>query len=186
MTVIKALAICGSLRKASFNQKLLNIAKTIAQNAGVTVTTADLKALNLPAYNYDTEAEGYPEPVKALSSMVSEADLLLIASPEYNYSIPGVLKNAIDWVSRVKPNPFSGKAAAIFGASTGVFGTVRGQNQLRQALTCVNVLMLSQPQILVGMADTAFETDGSLKNKAVEEKIRELIFKTCEYVRRIS
>jgi chromate reductase, NAD(P)H dehydrogenase (quinone) len=185
MASLKALAICGSLRKGSFNLKLLNIAKTIAQNAGMTVNAADLKELNLPAYNYDIEVEGLPEPVGKLADMVKQSALLLIASPEYNYSIPGVLKNAIDWVSRVKPNPFNGKVAAIFGASPGAFGTVRGQNHLRQILTCVNVLVVAQPQVLVGMADTAFEADGSLKNKAVEEKLKELILKTSEYTGRI-
>jgi len=184
MASLKALAICGSLRKDSFNLKLLNIAKTVAQNAGLTVVAADLKELNLPLYNYDIEAAGFPEPVRKLSDMVKEADMLLIASPEYNYSFSGVLKNAIDWVSRVKPNPFNGKAAGIFGASTGAYGTVRGQNHLRQALTCVNVFVPAQPQVLVAMADTAFEVDGSLKNKDVEEKLKELILKTAAYIRR--
>jgi len=180
MKNIKALAICGSLRKDSFNLKLLKIAIKIAKENGIETAAANLGELNLPVYNYDIETQGFPEPVRQLSEMVKNADLLLIASPEYNFSVSGALKNAIDWVSRVKPNPFSGKAAAIFGASTGPFGTVRGQNQLRQILSCVNVMVLPQPQVLVAAADTVFEVDGSLKLKAAEDKLRELIVSTSE------
>jgi len=180
---MRALAICGSLRKDSYNLKLLKLALKAAAEAGVETVTADLKELNLPMYDFDIETAGYPASVSRLAEMVKSSDVLLIASPEYNYSVSGALKNAIDWVSRVKPNPFSGKAAAIFGASPGPFGTVRGQNQLRQILTTVNVTALPQPQVLVMQAAEAFEADGSLKNKIAERNLQDLISKTLELAR---
>ena len=185
MTALKALAVCGSLRKDSYNLKLLHTAQKIAREAGLTVSEADLKALDLPVYNYDLEAAEFPGRVKETAEMVKSSDVLLLASPEYNYSVSGALKNAIDWVSRSKPNPFNGKVAAIFGASTGPFGTVRGQNQLRQILTTVNVLVLPQPQVFVPLADTAFEDDGTLKNKATEQQLKDLLFKTFEFAEKM-
>lgn len=185
MNGLKGLAVCGSLRMGSYNLKLLNIAKYFAEGAGVKVVTADLRELNLPSYNFDVEVVGLPEPVKALSAMVKECDILLIASPEYNYSVSGVLKNALDWVSRIKPNPFAGKTAAVFGASTGPFGTVRGQNQLRQILTTLNVLVLSQPQVLVANAAEAFEADGTPKNREIAERLEILLSKTFELAGRL-
>ncbi len=158
----------------------MNIAIKIAGEAGVKVTTADLKTLNIPDYDQDVQDAGFPEPVKQLAEMVKNADVFLIASPEYNYSVPGVLKNAIDWVSRVKPNPFGGKTAALFGASTGQFGTVRGQFQIRQIFLTLNVIALPQPQVLIADADNAFEPDGSLKNKTSMDSLRLLLQKTFE------
>jgi chromate reductase len=152
-------------------------------DAGVEVVMADLKALDLPIYDFDIEAVGMPANVLAVGEMVKACDVLLIASPEYNYSVSGALKNFIDWVSRIKPNPFSGKYAAIFGASTGMMGTVRGQNQLRQILSCVNVFLLPQPQALVAMAESAFEADGSLKNPLYEKNLKELLIKTFDAVK---
>jgi len=181
---IKALAVCGSLRKESFNLKLLNVAKKLAMKAGAEVVTAGLKMLDLPIYNFDIEAAGMPENVLKLGKMVKDCDVMIIASPEYNYSVSGALKNAIDWVSRMKPNQFSGKFAAIFGASTGPMGTVRGQNQLRQILSCVNVIVTPQPQVLVAMAETAFVADGSLKNKLYEKNLQELLDKTFDAARK--
>jgi chromate reductase len=185
MENIRVLAVCGSLRKGSYNLKLMGVAVKAALAAGVKVTEVDLKALGLPVYDGDIEAEWMPESVTALAEMVKACDVLLIASPEYNYSVSGALKNAIDWVSRVKPNPFSGKFAAIFGASTGPFGTVRGQNQLRQILSCVNVSVTAQPQVMVALADTAFEADGKLKNPLYEKNLKELLAKTFESAHRM-
>ncbi len=185
MADIKALAICGSLRKGSCNLRLLELAKKYAVEAGAEVIVADLKALDMPLYDFDIDSAGKPENVNILAEMVKACDLILIASPEYNYSVSGVLKNAIDWVSRVKPNPFSGKYAALFGASSGPMGTVRGQNHLRQILSCVNIIVTPQPQVLVAHGEEAFEADGSLKNPLYDKNLKELISKTIETARQM-
>src|SRR5690242_9096612 len=116
MMDVKVLAVSGSLRRESFNRKALTIAKQLASELASDVREADLKELALPIYDEDIEKQGMPESVARLKDAVGAADVLLIASPEYNHSIPGGLKNAIDWLSR-GGNSLDGKVAAIFGAS---------------------------------------------------------------------
>ncbi len=173
------LAISGSLRKASLNRKLLEIAKHIASDAGHTVTEADLKELALPIYDQDIQDQGFPESVTKFKTMIEAADVVLISSPEYNHSIPGGLKNAIDWASRDK-NSFDGKVAAIFGVSDGPFGTVRMQPHLRQVLATLNVLTLPRPQVNIRMGKEAFNEDGSLKDPDTYTLLETLIKKTLE------
>ena len=117
---------------------------------------------------------GFPEPAKKLKDAISSADVLLIATPEYNHSIPGVLKNAIDWASD-ETNPFDGKVAAIFGASTGLVGTLRAQLHLRQVLMSLSVELVPQPQVFIRSARSAFLPDGSLVDKKIEQQLRRLI-----------
>jgi chromate reductase len=157
---IKALAICGSLRKDSFNRKLLGIAKKLAEELNLDVEEVDLKKLDIPIYDGDIQAKGLPASIQKLKKAIEKSDILLIASPEYNNSISGVLKNAIDWASRGN-NSFDNKIAAIFGASIGQFGTVRGQAHLRQSLEYLNVLIPPQPQFYLGNCDSAFNADNS-------------------------
>jgi chromate reductase len=159
---------------------LLNIAMSAASAAGAEVREANLRELNLPVYNFDIEAAGMPEAVEKLKSLVMESDVILLASPEYNYGISGVLKNAIDWGSRGKKNAWGGKWAAIFGASTGPMGTVRGQFALRQTLMAVNMHLLPQPQVFVPLADTAFNLDGTLVQENLDKQLRTLVTKTLE------
>jgi chromate reductase len=128
---MKILGISGSLRKESFNTRLLHVAQTLAP-AGVTIEVFDLAPI--PLYNEDVRAAGYPPPVAALREAIRGADALLFATPEYNYSVSGVLKNAIDWASRPPDVPLLDKPAAVMGASTGLNGTVRAQFHLRQIL----------------------------------------------------
>jgi chromate reductase, NAD(P)H dehydrogenase (quinone) len=177
MKKIKVLAVCGSLRGGSFNRMLLRIAVKFASEAGAEVSELDLAKLGLPVYNKDIEEAGLPAPVKELKAAVETCDVLLIASPEYNHSIPGGLKNAIDWASR-SGNSFNGKFAAVFGASDGPIGTARMQPQLRQALACVNVAMLPQPQVFVRFAAEAFSGDGSLKDAKTAETLKKLVVDT--------
>jgi chromate reductase len=171
---IKALAICGSLRKDSYNKKLLENAIKIAKDLGVDASEIDLKKLDLPIYDGDIEAKGLPKSVQELKKAIEACDLLLIASPEYNNSISGALKNAIDWASRGK-NSFDGKVAAIFGASIGQFGTVRGQLHLRQILAYLNVLIVAQPQVYVWNCDKAFKKDGTLIDEKTTDLLKKLI-----------
>lgn len=182
MSAIKLniLAIAGSLRTESYNRKLLQIAKSIASERGANVKELDLKTLDLPVFNVDLRANGFPESVLKLKNEISESDVLLIATPEYNHSIPAPLKNAIDWASD-KTNPFSGKVAAIFGVSTGLFGTLRAQQHLRQILNALNVELLPQPQVFVRSAGEAFSNDGNLVDQKIAKQLRQLIEETLKY-----
>lgn len=172
--IVNILAIAGSLRSDSFNRKALQIAKQIASDLQTNVVELDLKTLDLPLFDEDMRMNGFPEPVKKLKDAISSADVLLIATPEYNHSIPGVLKNAIDWASD-KTNPFEGKVAAIFGASNGLVGTLRAQLHLRQVLASLNVELVPQPQVFIRTAQSAFLLDGSLVDKKIEQQLRRLI-----------
>lgn len=177
---VKALAISGSLRTESFNRRALRIAKQIATDLGAQVEELDLRELNLPIYDKDIQDRGMPGPVQRLKKEIEATDVLIIASPEYNYGISGALKNAIDWASRGEKNSFSGKLAVIFGASTGGFGTLRGQLQLRQILQSVNVFILPQPQVLISRAEGAFDAHGSFTDPKNSETLKILIEKTFE------
>jgi chromate reductase, NAD(P)H dehydrogenase (quinone) len=180
---IKIVAIAGSLRTESYNRKALQIAKNIARELGSEVTELDLLALDLPLFNEDLRQNGFPESVRKMKEAIAASDMLLIASPEYNHSISGVLKNAIDWASD-KTNPFAGKTAAIFGASNGLFGTLRSQLHLRQVLAALSVELMPQPQVFIRSAKDAFTTDGALADPKLEKQLRLLIEETMKLVRR--
>lgn len=184
MRRLKALAISGSLRTGSYNRKALQIAKKIATDLGAEVQELDLRELNLPIYDKDIQDQGLPESVQKLKRAIESADILLVASPEYNYSVSGALKNAIDWASR-EGNSFDGKLAAIFGVSTGGFGTLRAQAHLRQILQSVNVFILPQPQVLISRAESAFNPDGSFSDPKNLETLKTLIEKTLKLVLKI-
>jgi chromate reductase len=171
---LRVLGISGSLRTESLNRKALQVAKRIASELGAQVDEIDLKQLALPIYDEDVQTAGFPEPVQKLKRAVEDSDVILIASPEYNYSISSALKNAIEWLSRGK-NSLDGKVAAIFGASSGPFGTLRGQLQLRHILTSVNTYTVPQPQVFIRSARDAFLPDGSLADKEVEKQLRSLV-----------
>jgi chromate reductase, NAD(P)H dehydrogenase (quinone) len=177
------LAISGSLRTESFNRKALQIAKKIASEFDTDINEIDLKILALPVYDTDLRTNEFPESVIKLKQAIEAADIFFIATPEYNHSIPGPLKNAIDWASD-KTNPFSGKVAAIFGASTGLFGTLRSQLQLRQVLTALNVELLPQPQVFIRSADKAFLSDGSLVDSKLMQQLQVLIQETIKLAQR--
>lgn len=182
MKSLKVLAICGSLRTASYNRMLLTIMKQLAQEAGAEVTELDLKKLDLPIYDQDIEDAGLPPTVMALKKAAEAADILLIVSPEYNHSIPGGLKNAIDWLSR-GGNSLDNKTAIIAGVSSGVYGTVRMQPHLRQVLAHLNVILAPDPQITIGPATERFNADGSLKDDKTRTYIKTLIEKSLQLVR---
>ena len=174
MQGLKVLGISGSLRKDSYNRKALRIAKQMASATQAEVEEADLKELALPVYDGDLEAEGMPEQVIRFKAMVEAADVLLIASPEYNHSIPGGLKNAIDWLSRGR-NSLDGKIAAIFGASNGPYGTARGQIQLRYILSVLNVIVIPQPLVYIRNGGEAYNPDGSFKDPKTTELLKRLV-----------
>ena len=146
---MKIVAISGSLRRASFNTALLNAAQELAPD-GMDIHIEVLS--EIPLYDADLQAHDFPASVERLSDQIRDADAVLIATPEYNYSIPGVLKNAIDWVSRVENQPFNGKAVAIMGASMGNLGTSRSQYHLRQVFVYLNGLIMNRPEVFVGVS----------------------------------
>lgn len=160
------LAFSGSLRKGSLNTRLLHLAEGLLPD-GLTMEIFDLSPL--PFYNEDVRAQGYPAPVADFRAKIRQADALLIASPEYNYSITGVLKNAIDWASRWEldekpgsPSPLWNKPLGIIGVG-GRFGTARGQLHLRQIASALNMQPLNKPEVLISNAPTnAFDEHGNL------------------------
>ena len=166
-------AICGSLRKGSFNRQLMNASMGLGPE-GMTIKEAPSFA-KLPIYNFDDQqSTGFPKDSDALHEAVRAADGVLIVSAEYNWSVPGGLKNAIDWVSRPPKQPFKDKVAALMGASAGPYGTVRGQPHLRQVLTALGVWLLPL-QLLLPNAAAAFEEGGALKDSKKAQELTALL-----------
>ncbi len=166
---IKLVAFCGSLRKGSFNRLALD-AFIERVPAGTSVQTIDIE---WPLYNADIQAKGFPEPVQAAQKAMIEADGIVFACPEYNYGPSGVLKNAIDWLSRMTPQPFAAKPVAMFGASGGVLGTARAQYQLRQILIFLDGRPVNKPEVMIGQAQNRF-TDGKLNDEATGKLLADL------------
>jgi len=169
-TALRVLGIAGSLRAGSFNRALLRAAQELAPE-GMDIRAFDIAPI--PLYNGDVEAQGDPEPVAALKTAIREVDALLIVTPEYNYGVPGVLKNAIDWASRPPAKtPLRGKPAAIMGATIGQGGTIRAQLQLRQTFVFTQTLALLQPEVLVTKAHEKFDQEGRLTDEATRGFVR--------------
>ncbi|HUG53853.1 MAG TPA: NADPH-dependent FMN reductase [Vicinamibacteria bacterium] len=170
---LRVLGICGSLRAQSYNRALLRAARDMG-TPRMEIADFDLSAL--PPFNQDVEATAIPEPAAALKRAITEADGLLIASPEYNYGVPGVLKNAIDWASRPPgKSPLSGKPAALMGASMGMGGTIRAQLQLRQAFLFTETHVLLKPEVYVARAQDKIDADGRLTHEPTLAIIRQLL-----------
>jgi chromate reductase len=166
----KVLGLCGSLRRASFNMAALRAAQELAPE-GMKIEIGDLSLL--PLFNDDVRLAGYPPEVAALRESVRRADALLFACPEYNYSIPGVLKNAIDWISRPPDQPFAGKAAAVLGVSSGLGGTVRAQHHLRQIAVFVDLRFLNRPEVMIRSAAERFDAEGRLIDETTRQLVRQ-------------
>src|SRR5215467_13006589 len=156
---VSVLGICGSLRKASFNMAALKTAIEL-RPPGMQVTIADIS--QIPLYNEDVRAEGFPPPVETLRQQIKAADALLFACPEYNYSMSGVLKNAIDWASRPPDQPFAGKPCAILGAAAGMAGGARAQLHLRHSMVFLDIHPLNKPEVLIFQAQNKFDANGRL------------------------
>ena len=166
---IHVVGIAGSLRSGSYNKSALKAAAKLLPE-GMTLEIACIH--DIPLYNGDIETEGLPETVLRLISTLSKADALLIATPEYNASIPGVLKNTLDWISRApNPSPVSGKPLAILGASPGMLGTVRSQYHLRQVAVSLNMHVLNRPEVFIGSAHTKFDEAGELTDDGTKKVI---------------
>jgi chromate reductase, NAD(P)H dehydrogenase (quinone) len=179
---INVLAICGSLRAQSYNRAALRYAISV-KPPGMQIEVAEIGAI--PPYNEDVRAQGFPPPVETLRRQIAAADALLFVTPEYNYSIPGVLKNAIDWASRPPDQPFAGKPAAIMGAAAGMAGTARAQYDLRRCCVFLDMHPLNKPEVLIGQAQTKFDGQGNFTDEAGRGFIRDLLVALERWTRQI-
>lgn len=180
---MKVLGFAGSLRKASFNKALLRAASEVAPD-GVSIEVFDLEGI--PPYNQDLDRTP-PAKVTEFKTKIRSSDAILIATPEYNYSVPGVLKNAIDWASRpYGDNAFDDKPVAVMGASIGAIATARAQYHLRQSFVFLNMHPLNRPEVMVPLAEGKVDADGRLTDDAVRQRIRELIEALATWTKKLS
>ena len=170
---ITVLGIAGSLRRGSYNRALLRSAQSLTPD-DMHLDPFDLQGV--PFYDADVEKQGDPEPVTALKRRVREADALVIATPEYQHSLPGVLKNALDWASRPpKDPPLKGKPIAMMGATPGRYGTARAQAELRKVLAYNDAVVVNRPEVLVAHAGETFDESGELVDETARELVSELL-----------
>ena len=180
---ISVLGICGSLRQGSYNMAALRTAIAL-KPPGMNVTVADIS--QIPLYDEDVRQQGFPPPVETLRRQIKAADALLFACPEYNYSMTGVLKNAIDWASRPPDQPFAGKPCAIIGAAAGMAGSARAQYDLRRACVFLDMHPLNKPEVLIGQAQTKFDPQGNFTDEAGKGFIRDLMVALAAWTRQIA
>ena len=179
---LNILGIAGSLRQASYNRALLRAAQELAPE-GMAITIFDLA--DIPLYNGDVEAAGDPEGVARFKQAIGDADGVLMATPEYNHGVPGVMKNAVDWASRPPGQaPLGGKPVALIGASPGITGTARGQSQLRQAFEFTNSYAMPQPELLVFKAHEKFDAEGRLTDETTARYLARFLTAFAAWVRR--
>jgi len=179
---VEILALSGSLRTQSYNTKALKAAASLAPD-GVNLTLVDLGGV--PLYREEDYAQGFPAAIEALREAIRRSDAVLIATPEYNYSVPGVLKNAIDWVSRPPDQPFADKPLAIIGAAAGPLGTARAQYHLRQVFLFLNALVLNQPEVMIGRAHDVFDDAGHLRDEPTKERLASLLVALVAWAERV-
>jgi len=174
--------ICGSLRKGSYNRMLLNLLPGYAP-AGMKISEAPPWA-EFPLYNADVQnASGFPPPVQKLADAVRAADGVIFVSPEYNYSIPGGLKNAIDWVSRLPNQPFANKPVALLSAAAGILGGGRMQYDLRRCMIFLDALTMNKPEIFIGAAPQKFDDKtGQLKDEQAVGFIKQQLAAFAKFI----
>jgi chromate reductase len=179
---IKILGFAGSLRKGSFNKALLRAALELVP-PDASIETFDLEGI--PGFNQDLEMEP-PHKIKEFKAKIRASDALLIATPEYNYSIPGVLKNAIDWASRpYGDSAFNGKPVAIMGASIGMIGTARAQYHLRQCFVFLDMYPVNMPEVMVPFAQEKVDKEGNLTDPAARDLIQKLLVNLVAWTRKL-
>jgi chromate reductase, NAD(P)H dehydrogenase (quinone) len=177
---IRILGIAGSLRRKSYNRAALRAAQKLVPDGAV----LDIFELDgIPVFSEDDEKQP-PAKVVEFKKRIREADAILFVTPEYNYSIPGVLKNAIDWASRpYGDNAWTNKPAAIMGASAGRLGSARAQYHLRQVFVFLNVLPVNQPEVMIGNAAGSFDGEGNLTDETNKKLIRQLLENLIHWTR---
>jgi chromate reductase len=179
---ISILGFAGSLRKGSFNHLALRAAQNLLpDNASLEIFDIN----GLPGFNQDDEANP-PEKVIDLKSRIRNADAILFVTPEYNYSVPGVLKNAIDWASRpYGDSAWTGKPVAVMGASVGALGTARAQYHLRQMFVFLNMHAVNQPEVMIANAHKRFDDQGHLIDEVAQKLIRQLLEELVSWTRQL-
>ena len=179
---IRILGIAGSLRSRSYNRAALRAAQKLSpEDAELEIFALD----GIPVFSEDDERTP-PAKVVELKKRIRDADAVLFVTPEYNYSIPGGLKNAIDWASRpYGDNAWAGKPAAVMGASVGRLGTARAQYHLRQVFVFLNILAVNQPEVMIANAAEQFDADGNLTNEETKKLIRQLLVNLVEWTRKL-
>jgi len=181
-TPITILGIAGSLRKLSANRGLLRAA-CLAAPEGVTIEIFDL--LGIPPYNQDDETTS-PAAVSQLKARIRAADAILLATPEYNYSFSGVLKNALDWASRPGgESAWQGKPVAIMGASPGMLGTARAQYHLRQCLVAFDMQAVNKPEVMIGLSAQRFDAEGNLTDEKSRQVVAKLVAALATLTRKL-
>ena len=179
---ISILGIAGSLRKDSFNKALLQVAAELVPE-GARLEVFDLDGI--PPYNQDLDSQP-PDRVKEFKERIKAADAILIVTPEYNYSIPGVLKNAIDFASRpYGDNAWNGKPVAVMGASIGMLGTARAQYHLRQSFVFLNMYPINQPEVMVPFVEQKVDQNGRLTDDKTRKKVRDLLIALIAWTKKI-
>lgn len=180
---LKILGFAGSLRKGSYNKALLRAAEELLPG-NTTMEVFDIEGI--PLFNQDTE-KNIPAKVKEFKSKIREADALLISTPEYNYSVSGVLKNSIDWASRpYGDNPFDGKPVAIMSASIGMLGGARAQYHLRQMFVFLNMYPLNGPEVIVPFAHDKFDSTGKLIDENTRKFLTQLLGRLVDWTNLLS
>jgi len=181
---LHVVSICGSLRQGSLNAAVQRALPELAP-ADLRVTT--LSGIgDMPLYNADLQAQGFPKPVTEMAEAIRRADGVIFCSPEYNYSVPGALKNAIDWLSRVPDQPFANKPVLIQSASQGVFGGARMQYHLRQILVFVDALVFNKPEVTVGQAQNKVDEALKLADPATRDFIGQQLAAFAKFIRRVA
>lgn len=179
---IKILAFAGSLRKGSYNKALVRAAIEVAPQ-NITIEVFDLEGI--PPYNQDLENQP-PQKVQDFKAKIKSADALLIATPEYNYSVPGILKNAIDWASRPrKDTPLEGKPVAIMSASIGKFGGARAQYHLRQSFIFLNMHPINKPEVMLPSAAENIDENGRVTNEQTRQLILQLLEALADWTKKL-
>jgi chromate reductase len=180
---IQILGIAGSLRRASYNRAALRAAmQLVPQDTAVDIFELD----GISGFNQDEEQNPPPKVIE-LKRRIREADAILIVTPEYNYSIPGVLKNAIDWASRpYGDSAWNGKPVALMGASIGAIGTARAQYHLRQVFVFLNMFPINQPEVMISNAGERFDAGGNLTDETTKKLIRQLLQSLADWTRRLA
>ena len=186
MATLNVVSICGSLRKGSFNAMVQRLLPSLAPD-GMTIKPAPSFA-EFPLYNADIQnSTGFPAPVNALADAIRAADGVIFCTPEYNFGIPGGLKNAIDWVSRLQNQPFGGKAVALQSASAGPVGGARVQYDMRKAMSALDAFVLNKPEIFIGNCATKFdEKTGELKDEPTRGFIKQQLAALPPYIARVA
>ena len=183
---LNVICICGSLRKGSYNRMVMNALPGLAP-AGMNITEAPPFS-EFPLYNADVQnSTGFPAPVNTLADAIRAADGVIFNTPEYNFSLPGGLKNALDWVSRLKEQPFVGKPIAIQSASPGPVGGARVQYDIRKAMTFLDAYTLNKPEIFIGnCASKLDEATGEIKDETTRGFIKQQLASFVTYIARVS